>query len=177
MKLLLTSKNTLFCKVLGQRIIPPAPPGWDNWEELMRLALSEGEKARVAGEVPVGALIVNATGKIISSAHNLCVAQSDPCAHAEILALRRAGKALGNYRLDGAYLVVTLEPCMMCAGALVHARLAGLVYGARDQKAGAVESCLEGLEQYFHNHRVWHLGGILENECAAQLQSFFSAAR
>lgn len=161
----------------AKRIIPSPPPGWQSWEELMRLALKEAEKARAASEVPVGALVAGADGRILARGHNLCVTSSDPSAHAEIAVLREAGTAAGNYRLGGAFLVVTLEPCMMCAGALVHARLAGVVYGARDHRAGAVESCLDGLDQYFHNHRPWHLGGILEEECAALLKDFFLDAR
>lgn len=143
----------------------------------MRLALAEAEKARAAGEIPVGALVVGAGGEVLSAGHNLCITLSDPSAHAEIVVLSEAGAATKNYRLGGAFLVVTLEPCLMCAGAAVHARLAGVVYGARDPKAGAVESCLEGLDQYFHNHRPWHLGGILEEECAAVLQEFFLSSR
>lgn len=143
----------------------------------MRLALEEAEKARAAGEVPVGALVIGADGEIMARGHNLCLALSDPTAHAELMALRAAGEAAGNYRLGGSFLVVTLEPCMMCAGAAVHARLAGVVYGARDPKAGAVESCLDGLEQYFHNHRPWHLGGVLEAECTAPLKDFFAGSR
>lgn len=143
----------------------------------MLLALEEARAARAAGEVPVGALLVGADGEILARAHNRCIGENDPCAHAEIAALRAAGAAAANYRLGGSFLVVTLEPCMMCAGALVHARLAGVVYGARDAKAGAVESRMDGLDQYFHNHRPWHLGGILEEECAALLKDFFVAAR
>lgn len=161
----------------GKRIIPSPPPGWQSWEELLRLALDEAEKADAAGEVPVGALLVGSGGEVLAAGHNLCVTASDPSAHAEIVVLRKAGAATGNYRLGGAFLAVTLEPCMMCAGALVHARLAGVVYGARDPRAGAVESCLDGLAQYFHNHRPWHLGGILEKECAARLKDFFVSSR
>lgn len=143
----------------------------------MRLALEEAKKAEEAGEVPVGALVVGPDGKLLSRAHNMCITSSDPSAHAEVEAMRLAGRETGNYRLGGAFLVVTLEPCMMCAGAAVHARLAGVVYGARDSRAGAVESCLDGLDEYFHNHRPWHLGGILEDECAALLKEFFITAR
>lgn len=143
----------------------------------MRLAIEEAKKSQHSGEVPVGALLLAHDGKILARAHNRCIAGCDPTAHAEIMAMRLAGAAAANYRLGGSYLVVTLEPCMMCAGALVHARIEGVVYGARDKKAGAIESCMDGLEQYFHNHRPWHLGGILEDECAALLSGFFEEQR
>ena len=110
-------------------------------------------------------------------AHNRPVALHDPTAHAEILALRAAGAASGNYRLGGGVLVVTLEPCAMCAAALVHARLAGVVYGAADRLAGAVTSCTETLDQPFFNHRVWHMGGVLARESVDLLQDFFSGRR
>ena len=139
----------------------------------MRLALAEAAKALALGEVPVGALTLDAEGVIIGRGFNQCIGRHDPTAHAEIMALRAAGEAVGNYRLNGALLVVTLEPCQMCAGALVQARLAGVVYGARDPRAGAVESCLDGLDQHFHNHRPWHCGGILEEDCAGLLTDFF----
>ena len=139
----------------------------------MRLALAEAANASAQGEIPVGALVLDAAGRILSRGFNQCIGRHDPTAHAEILALRAAGESAGNYRLNGAFMVVTLEPCQMCAGALVHARLAGVLYGARDARAGAVESCLDGLDQYFHNHRVWHCGGILEAECAKILTDFF----
>lgn len=143
----------------------------------MHLALDEAKKAKSAGEVPVGALLVGADGKILARAHNSCIALHDPSAHAELQAMRLAGREAKNYRLGGSFLVVTLEPCMMCAGAIVHARLSGLVYGARDAKAGAVESCMDGLDEYFHNHRPWHMGGILEAECSSLLKDFFAGER
>ena len=129
------------------------------------------------GEVPVGALIVDPAGTILAVEHNQPITLSDPSAHAEIMAMRSAGAVLGNYRLEGCILVVTLEPCLMCTGAIVHARLAGVVYGAADNKAGAVESCFNGLDLPFHNHRVWHMGGIAAPECASLLQNFFQKSR
>lgn len=141
------------------------------------MALKEADTAMSEGEVPVGAILLGAQGEILARGHNRCVSSSDPSAHAEVLALREGGRALKNYRVGGAVLVVTLEPCMMCAGALVHSRIAGVVYGARDPKAGAVESCMDGLDQYFHNHRPWHMGGIMEGECSALLQDFFAKQR
>ncbi|MCL1916644.1 MAG: tRNA adenosine(34) deaminase TadA [Desulfovibrionaceae bacterium] len=153
--------------------LPAPPPGWTAWEEPMRLALDEAGRAAAQGEVPVGALVLGGDGRILGQGFNQCIGLHDPTAHAEIMALRAAGDRLGNYRMNGAFLVVTLEPCQMCAGALVQSRLAGLVYGAKDAKAGAVASCLDGLDQYFHNHRVWHCGGILEADCSRMLTDFF----
>lgn len=143
----------------------------------MHMALAEGRSAARAGEVPVGAVVVASDGTLLSAAHNRTVQTCDPTAHAEILALRAAGAACGNCRLNGCVLVVTLEPCLMCAGALVHARLSGVVYGAADDKAGAVESCLNALDLPFLNHRVWHMGGIASAECASLLRDFFENAR
>ncbi|MDR2050972.1 MAG: tRNA adenosine(34) deaminase TadA [Deltaproteobacteria bacterium] len=156
-----------------ERIIPGVLPGWSSWEEIMRLALALAREADASGEVPVGALLLDTRGNILGRGFNQCVSLNDPTAHAEIMALRAAGALVGNYRLNGTCLVATLEPCQMCAGALVQARVGGLVYGARDSRAGAVESCLDGLDQYFHNHRVWHCGGILEQDCARLLRGMF----
>ncbi|MDL2307587.1 tRNA adenosine(34) deaminase TadA [Desulfovibrio sp. OttesenSCG-928-C06] len=177
----------------ADRIIPPPPPGWASkedeeergalfasqrgWERLMAEALAEAHKALESAEVPVGAVVVDAQGQIIGRGHNSPVTANDPSGHAEINAMREAAQSLGNYRLGGAYLVVTLEPCLMCAGAAVHSRLAGVVYGARDPKAGAVESCLAALDLPFHNHQPWHMGGIMEKECAALLSDFFAERR
>lgn len=140
-------------------------------------ALVEAAKAGRQGEVPVGALVVSGHGKILSRTGNRVESLCDPTAHAELLALRQACGAAGNYRLEGAVLVVTLEPCLMCAGAMAHARLAGVVYGTADARAGAVASCLESLDEPFLNHRVWHMGGICEPECAELLRAFFAERR
>ena len=156
--------------------IPPPPPGW-SWEGLMHQAIVKAQQAPQQGEIPVGALIVNHEGTILAAEHNQPIALSDPSAHAEVMAMRSAGAVLGNYRLENCILVVTLEPCLMCTGAIVHARLAGVVYGAADNKAGAVESCFNGLDLPFHNHRVWHMGGIAAPECASLLQKFFQKSR
>ena len=143
----------------------------------MLQAIAKAQQAPQQGEVPVGALIGGHFFLFVFVPHNQPITLSDPSAHAEIMAMRSAGAVLGNYRLEGCILVVTLEPCLMCTGAIVHARLAGVVYGAADNKAGAVESCFNGLDLPFHNHRVWHMGGIAAPECASLLQKFFQKSR
>ncbi len=143
----------------------------------MQLALHEAAIAAAEGEVPVGAVVLTAQGHIIGRGHNCSITCGDPCGHAEIAALRAAGNEVGNYRLNGCLMAVTLEPCLMCTGALVHARLAGLVYGAVDMQSGAVESCFNGLDLPFLNHRVWHMGGIARKQCTAMLQKFFRNTR
>ena len=139
----------------------------------MEPALEQAHIAETLGEVPVGAVVVSSSGAIIGRGYNQPIALADPSAHAEILALRQAGANLGNYRLANCVLVVTLEPCMMCAGAAVHARLQGIAFGAYDARAGAMCSCLDALALPFHNAEVWQLGGIAESTCAALLQNFF----
>jgi tRNA(adenine34) deaminase len=145
-------------------------------EEFMRLALAEAELARAEGEVPIGAIVVIA-GEIKGRGHNAVIQNSDPSAHAEIMALRDAARRLGNYRLLDATLYSTIEPCAMCAGALVHARVARLVYGAADEKAGAVASHFEICSTDFLNHRLTVEKGILEADCRQVLQSFFRQKR
>jgi tRNA(Arg) A34 adenosine deaminase TadA len=145
-------------------------------EGYVRAALDEAQRGMAAGEVPVGAVVV-LEGAIIGRGHNAPIALSDPTAHAEVLALRAAGRAVGNYRLTGAELYVTVEPCAMCAGAMLHARIARLVYGARDPKAGAVESLHRLLEDPRWNHRVMVEGGVLADECGALLRAFFERKR
>ena len=143
----------------------------------MAEALAQARAAQALAEVPVGAVLVSAQGDIMGRGHNLPLALHDPTAHAGIMALRDAGQQRKNYRLEGSVLVVTLEPCLMCVGAIAHARVAGVVYGAADARAGAVASCLDGFDQPFLNHAVWHMGGICEEECATVLQNFFSERR
>jgi len=142
----------------------------------MRLALDEAQRGLEAGEVPVGAVVVR-DGLILGRAHNTPVRLADPTAHAEIIALREAGRRLGNYRLPGATLYVTVEPCPMCCGAALHARLARVVYGALDPKAGAVESLYRLLDDARLNHRVEAAGGVLAEECGAVLRRFFEPKR
>ena len=142
----------------------------------MRQALAEARRAGEAGEVPVGAVLVK-DGKRIATGRNAPVAQHDPSAHAEIAALRAGAAAVGNYRLDGCELFVTLEPCAMCAGAMLHARLARVVYGAPDPKTGAAGSVLDLFAQPQLNHRTRVQGGVLAEDCSAVLQDFFQRRR
>jgi tRNA(adenine34) deaminase len=145
-------------------------------EEFMRVALAEAELARAEGEVPIGAIVV-VDGEIKGRGHNAVIQNSDPTAHAEIMAMREAAQMLGNYRLTGATLYSTIEPCPMCAGAMVHARVARLIYGAMDEKAGAVDSHFEICSTDFLNHRIVVEKGILEAECRQMIQSFFRQKR
>jgi tRNA(adenine34) deaminase len=145
-------------------------------EQFMRLALDEARRAAQSGEVPIGAVLL-LDGQIVARAANRTIADSDPTAHAEIVALRAAAKAVGNYRLTGATLYVTVEPCAMCAGALVHARVARLVYGCDDPKIGAVRGELRVLDHPMLNHRVEVTSGVLAADCASLLRGFFEARR
>jgi len=142
----------------------------------MRAALAEARAGLAAGEVPVGALVV-LDDVILGQAHNAPIAHADPTAHAEVLALRAAARKAGNYRLPGATLYATLEPCVMCCGAAIHARIARVVYGAADPKAGAVVSRYRLLDDARSNHRVETPGGVLEAECGALLKEFFEGRR
>jgi tRNA(adenine34) deaminase len=142
----------------------------------MGLALEEAALAAEAGEVPVGAVVVM-DGRLLGRGHNAPIALSDPTAHAEIVALRAAGRAVGNYRLTGATLYVTVEPCAMCCGAALQARVARVVYGAADPKAGAVRSLYRLLEDARLNHRVEVVAGLRGAECGARLSEFFRAKR
>ncbi|MFF5447347.1 tRNA adenosine(34) deaminase TadA [Streptomyces sp. NPDC012888] len=139
----------------------------------MRLALAEAERAVPAGDVPVGAVLLGPDGRTLGTGFNEREATGDPTAHAEVLALRRAAAALGEWRLPGCTLVVTLEPCVMCAGALVQSRVARVVYGARDEKAGAAGSLWDLVRDRRLNHRPEVIAGVLEEECSAPLTAFF----
>jgi tRNA(adenine34) deaminase len=143
----------------------------------MRRALAEARVAAATGDVPVGAVVIGPEGDVLGRGRNAREAANDPTAHAEILALRAAAAALGSWRLDGCTLVVTLEPCAMCAGALVLARVARLVYGATDPKAGAVGSLWDLVRDRRLNHRPEVVSGVLADECAALLREFFDAHR
>ncbi len=155
----------------------PNPPGMHTWPELLDCALDEAKKAMAKGAVPVGAIIVCSNGEIIGRAGNAAPEENDPLGHAEILAIRQASEAIGNSRLNDCILVVTLEPCLMCLGAIVHARLKGVVFGAYDEKAGAVISCLHGFDLPFLNHKPWHMPAMFNDECSKILQDFFQQRR
>ena len=142
----------------------------------MALALDEARAALAHDDVPVGAIVVRG-GRVIAARHNERELTGDPTAHAEILALRDAAHAVGNWRLDDCTLVVTLEPCAMCAGAMVNARLGHLVYGATDPKAGAAGSCYDLVDSPVLNHRVPRTTGVRADECGALLVEFFAARR
>ena len=145
-------------------------------ELFMEEALRAAQRALEAGEVPVGAVVV-CDGKIVGRGGNRNLSDCDPTAHAEIVALRQAGATIGNHRLEGCELFATIEPCAMCAGALIHARLKRLVYGADDPKAGAVRSVLQVLDHPSLNHRMEVRGGVLAGRCAELLQVFFRLRR
>jgi tRNA(adenine34) deaminase len=142
----------------------------------MRLALDEAHRARESGEVPVGAVIVK-NDRVIATGGNAPIGLHDPSAHAEMLALRAAGRQLQNYRLDDTVLYVTLEPCLMCAAAIVHARVRRVVFGAFDPKAGAAGGMIDAFALKGLNHRVDVFGGVLEQECAQLLGDFFATTR
>jgi tRNA(adenine34) deaminase len=145
-------------------------------ESYMREALLDASRAERLGEVPVGA-VVELRGKIIGRGYNRAISAVDPTAHAEIVALREAAQTVGNYRLAGARLFVTIEPCPMCAGACLHARIQTLVFGALDPKTGAVRSLYRLLDDPHHNHRIQVIAGVLEEACSQKLQQFFRERR
>ena len=147
-----------------------------NDGEFMGLALELAREAGAAGEVPVGALIVM-TGEVVGRGFNQPIGRHDPTAHAEIMALRDAATRLGNYRLPGCTLYVTLEPCAMCAGAIMHARIDRIVFGARDPKTGAAGSVIDLFAESRLNHHTAVVGGVLAEECGSLLSGFFSARR
>ncbi|MEU8677276.1 tRNA adenosine(34) deaminase TadA [Streptomyces sp. NPDC048560] len=139
----------------------------------MRHALAEAAQAALTGDVPVGAVLLGPDGSLLATGHNEREATGDPTAHAEVLAIRRAAAVLGEWRLPGCTLVVTLEPCTMCAGALVQSRIGRVVYGARDEKAGAAGSLWDVVRDRRLNHRPEVVAGVLEEACSAQLTAFF----
>ena len=145
--------------------------------QAMTLALDEARAALATGDVPVGAVVLDPTGAVIARGRNVREAEQDPSGHAEVVALRVAASALGSWRLDGCTLVVTLEPCTMCAGAIVGARIARLVFGAVDDKAGAVGSLWDVVRDRRLNHRPEVVAGVLADECGALMTSFFKEQR
>ncbi len=143
----------------------------------MRIAVAEAERARDLDEVPIGACIVDAEGNILATASNRTITNNDPTAHAEILALRAAADKIGNYRLTGTTMYSTIEPCVMCAGALVNARVARLVFGAHDERYGGVETKFRLCDSSDLNHRIDIVSGTLADECRELLQDFFKMKR
>jgi tRNA(adenine34) deaminase len=148
----------------------------DDYSALMTQALAQAALARDLGEVPIGAIIALG-GEVIARGFNQPIASGDPTAHAEIVAIRAAAKALGNYRLTGTTLVVTIEPCLMCVGAFVHARIATVVFGAAEPRTGALVSTVRGAELPAHNHRVEVVAGVREDDCRELMREFFRARR
>lgn len=149
------------------------PVGHEDW---MRRALALADRAADEGEVPVGAVVVR-DGVLLGEGWNQMIAAQDPSSHAEIIALRDAARVVGNYRLPGTILYVTLEPCTMCVGAMIHARVAQLVFGAREPRAGVVCSTCALLDEPWYNHRVQWQGDVLADESGSRLQAFFRARR
>jgi len=152
---------------------PGPDPVRDRWRAAMRLALDEAGRAAKGGDVPVGAVVLAEDGSVLATGHNEREATGDPTAHAEILAIRRAAAKIEEWRLTGCTLVVTLEPCTMCAGALQQSRVDRLVYGARDEKAGATGSLWDVVRDRRLNHRPEVIEGVLADECATLLTDFF----
>jgi tRNA(adenine34) deaminase len=146
-------------------------------EEWMRIAIGAARDAAENGEVPVGAVVVDANGEMLAAASNLTITNNDPTAHAEIIALREAARKIGNYRLLDTTLYSTIEPCAMCAGALVNARVSRLVFGAHDERFGAVETVFQICTSERLNHRIDVVSGILADECRDLMQKFFNARR
>ena len=149
----------------------------DAYDDAMRRAISEAGKAEATGDVPIGAVVMDPDGAVIGTGHNEREATADPTAHAEILAIRQAASSMGGWRLERCTLVVTLEPCTMCAGAVVLARLSTLVFGAYDPKAGAAGSLWDVVRDRRLNHRPQVIGGVLEEETADVLRAFFATRR
>ena len=148
----------------------------NNDEKWMQFAIEQANKAQEKGEVPVGAILVK-NNQIIAKAHNCPISKNDPCAHAEIEALRKAGKILQNYRILNTTLFVTLEPCAMCLGAILHARIERIVFGAPDSKYGVCGSYRNLISESFFNHKLEICSGVLENDCKMILKSFFKNRR
>jgi tRNA(adenine34) deaminase len=143
----------------------------------MREAVTEAKKALLAGEVPVGAILIDQSNEIVARAHNRCILDNDPTAHAEIVAVRHAAKVCSNYRLNGMTLVVTIEPCLMCMGAIINARLDTLVFGAFDEKGGAAGSVYNLPDDSRLNHRLTVISGVMERECRELMKGFFRERR
>ncbi len=158
------------------QIIPPPPKGY-TWESLMCEALTEAEAAQKKDEVPVGAVIVSKQGEILAKAHNRTRIDTDSTAHAEIIAIRKACKKVKNFRLLDTFIVVTLEPCIMCLGAIREARITGIVFALHDKDVGAVCSCIDGTELILKSPKPWFMSGVCEEESRLLLQDFFKNKR
>ena len=153
------------------------PDRWSSWEEVMYLALNQASLAAAKQEIPIGAVLLDRDGSIIGQGHNQSITLHDPTAHAEILAIREACNTKGNYRIPGTTLVVTLEPCLMCLGAIIHARIDCVVYGADDPKTGCLRSRIKGAVIPWSNHTFSVIPGIQGQECSSQLSLFFKKRR
>lgn len=149
----------------------------NDYTSIMSVALREARKAYQKGEVPVGAVMTDAEGRIIARAHNRTIGNTDPSGHAEIISIRKAAKKLGNYRLPDTWLFVTIEPCLMCMGAMIHARINTVVYGASDPKWGAAGSLYDFSQDRRLNHQLNVISGICEEECRYLIQDFFQKKR
>lgn len=157
------------------KILPGATADVDtHW---MQLALEQAQQAAEAGEVPVGAVLVNQHNELLAAGHNQPISSHDPTAHAEIMVLRQAAKTIQNYRLIDTTLYVTLEPCVMCVGAMVHARVKRLVYGAEEYKTGAILSSCKLLDESHFNHKIEIKSGVLQQQCADIMSDFFTRRR
>jgi len=163
--------------VAGVDILPPPPPGWESFEAIMAVAMEKARAAGEIGEAPVGAVLLSPTGALLAQVGNAPITLGDPTAHAEILAIREGAAKIGNYRLTNSIMVVTLEPCIMCLGAMIHARIGLLVYGAADPRTGAVSSVLPGPDLPFFNHRFDVVSGVCAEESGNLLRSFFRRRR
>lgn len=158
-------------------VMPPDPPPGNSWRSMMDVAFQEACKAASCGETPIGAALFTAHGELIAKAFNQPISENDPTGHAEVICLRKAAQKIGNYRLNDTIMAITLEPCLMCTGALIHARVAGIVIGVRDPKAGAFVSNLDGADLSFTNHKLWFVDGIMKDECKGVLTRFFLEKR
>ncbi|WP_051295036.1 nucleoside deaminase [Maridesulfovibrio bastinii] len=168
-------KNNLI-QLIGDA--PQNPPEKISWQEMIEVAFNQACMASANNEVPVGAALFSGNGDLIATGQNRPIQGNDPTSHAEIECLREACRITQNYRIPaGSILAVTLEPCIMCMGAIIHARVSGIVFGAYDKKAGALISNLSPSDINFLNHKVWAVGGISENKCRELLQSFFLRRR
>lgn len=157
--------------------LPAPPPGWADFEAVMEPALAQAKLAAAQGETPVGAVLLSPTGELLAEAGNAPIATNDPTAHAEMLVMRQAAAQMGNYRLTGTILAVTLEPCLMCLGAMIHARVGLLVFGAPDPRTGCITSCLPGPDLPFFNHRFDVISGVCADASANLLRRFFKDRR